>query len=171
MGYVFFWGHKPVDRVGKNCLSQWFPCKFSVSGIEYNCAEQYMMAEKARTFGDNETLAKIMAATDPKEIKSLGREVRNFDAEIWGRKSREVVYRGNLAKFGLNAELRAFLLSTGDDVLVEASPYDKIWGIGMSVNDKGIEDPKNWKGSNFLGIALMEVRAFLRKGNGNWRGQ
>lgn len=159
--FVFFWGHRPVDKIGHNCLSQWFPCKFKVDGIEYNCAEQYMMAEKARVFKDDETLKLIMAETNPSVIKAFGRQVKNFDADVWSAKCRAVVYKGNLAKFTQNEDLKKYLLSTGDLTLVEASPYDKIWGIGMSVDDKGVDDPKNWKGMNLLGKVLMAVRSAL----------
>lgn len=159
--FVFFWGHKPVDKIGKNCLSQWFPCKFKVDGIEYNCAEQYMMAEKARMFNDDETLALILAETDPRNIKALGRKVKNFDADLWSSKCRAIVYRGNLTKFMQNEDLKSYLLSTNEATLVEASPYDKIWGIGMLEHDKGVEDPKNWKGTNLLGKTLMTVRSTI----------
>ena len=157
--FQFFWGHhgKP-DRVTKACLSQWFPASFEVDGDKYNCAEQYMMAEKARVFHDLETWGKIMLSSSPKEIKALGREVRNFDAEQWLTVSKDIVVKGNLYKFAQNKDMLDFLKNTGDKILVEARPCDTIWGIGMSERDEGVEDPHNWKGSNLLGFALMEVR-------------
>ena len=157
--FLFFWGHhgKP-DRVTKACLSQWFPAFFEVDRDKYNCAEQYMMAEKAREFHDPETWEKIMKSSSPREIKALGREVRNFDAEQWATVSKEIVVKGNLHKFAQNKDLLDFLKNTGDKIIVEASPYDTIWGIGMSELDNGVEDPHNWKGTNLLGFALMEVR-------------
>lgn len=157
--FQFFWGHhgKP-GRVTKACLSQWFPASFEVDGDKYNCAEQYMMAEKARVFHDLETWGKIMLSSSPKEIKALGREVRNFDAEQWLTVSKDIVVKGNLYKFAQNKDMLDFLKNTGDKILVEASPCDTIWGIGMSERDEGVEDPHNWKGSNLLGFALMEVR-------------
>lgn len=157
--FLFFWGHhsKP-DRMTKACLSQWYPSSFEVDGVEYNCAEQFMMAEKARVFNDLETRNKIMLSSSPKEIKTLGREVRNFNADIWSSASKDVVVKGNLHKFEQNAEMLEFLKTTGNKIIVEASPCDTIWGIGMSERDDGVLNPHNWKGSNLLGFALMEVR-------------
>ena len=160
--YVFFWGHHCKDgQVTKACFSQWFPCNFEVDGIMYNCTEQYMMAEKARVFADEETRAKILAASDPKIIKALGREVKNFSVEKWAPVSKEIVVKGNMHKFAQNIELFQFLHGTGKKILVEASPYDTIWGIGMQESDEGILNPHNWKGYNQLGFALMEVRDAL----------
>ena len=127
--FVFFWGHRKGKKIGKTCFSQWFEIDFEVEGYKYNCAEQYMMAQKAWLFKDIEIFSKILDATDPKEIKSLGREVKNFDPKKWNEHKFEIVVKGNLGKFGANKELKNFLLSTGDKILVEASPYDKIWGI------------------------------------------
>ena len=160
--FIFFWGHRKGKKIAKTCFSQWYEIDFEVDGHRYNCAEQYMMAQKAWLFKDLEIFAKILVATDPKEIKALGREVENFDPKIWNQHKFEIVVKGNLGKFGCNLELKDFLLSTGDKILVEASPYDKIWGIGMKEGTPGIEDPQNWKGQNLLGFALMEVRDELR---------
>jgi len=163
LDFLFFWGHhgKP-DRLTKACLSQWYPSTFEVEMVTYNCAEQYMMAEKARTFKDYEMCDKIMKSSTPKEIKTLGRQVRNFDENRWATVSKNKVSYGNFQKFGQNRELLQFLLATGDKVIVEASPYDTIWGIGMSERDEGVDNPHNWKGSNLLGFALMEVRDTLK---------
>ena len=160
--YLFFWGHheKP-NKVTKACFSQWYPCEFECEGIKYNCAEQYMMAEKARVFGDEETRKKILEAQEPDIIKQLGREVRNFDAEKWDSVSYDVVVKGNMCKFAQNIALWTFLHETEDIVLVEASPYDTIWGIGMKQAEAETADPRSWKGTNKLGFALMEVRATL----------
>lgn len=162
--FLFFWGHhgKP-GKTTKACLSQWYPCKFTVNGIHYNSAEQFMMAEKARIMGDEETRKKILASTDPKEIKALGREVRNFDESIWQNYRMEIVIAGNLHKFMDNEDLREFLLSTGDKILVEASPYDTVWGIGMKEDDPDCRNPRLWKGENLLGFALMDVREKFSK--------
>ena len=157
--YVFFWGHhSKTGQVTKACFSQWFPCTFEVDGITYNCAEQYMMAEKARVFSDEEVFSKILATSNPKDIKALGREVKNFDAKKWAAVSKDIVVKGNLHKFAQNMDLFQFLHDTGNKVLVEASPYDTIWGIGMQESETGITNPHNWKGLNQLGFALMEVR-------------
>lgn len=163
--YLFFWGHQPGkdESITKSCLSQWWPCKFTKDGITYASTEQWMMAEKARIFGDLETLKKILATENPKEIKSLGRTVSFFEQYTWNLRAFDIVKEGNFLKFTQNPELKKYLLSTNDYVLVEASPYDKIWGIGMSEKDSGIENPSNWKGENLLGFALMEVRDEISK--------
>ena len=120
-----------------------------------------MMAEKARIFGDEVIRAKIIATSDPSAIKKLGRLVSNFDAEVWDEKCIEVVYNGNLNKFGQNKKLKDYLLSTGKSPFVEASPYYKIWGVGKSAEEEDINIPHFWKGENSLGFILMEVRETL----------
>ena len=142
-------------------MSQWQKCSFEIDGVSYSSAEQYMMAEKARTFGDDETLEKIISATLPRKIKTLGREVKGFDGKKWDAVKFEVVVRGNMAKFSQNREFLSFLLGTGDAMLVEASPKDCIWGVGLKESDRNILDPDKWKGENLLGKALMEVRSKL----------
>lgn len=160
--FLFFWGHRKGKKIGKTCFSQWYEIDFEVDGHKYNCAEQYMMSQKAWLFRDFETFAKILDATDPKEIKALGREVRNFDPKKWNEHKFEIVKKGNFSKFSQNQALKDFLLSSGHKIIVEASPYDTIWGIGMKDTAPGIENPSNWKGENLLGFALMEVRDQLR---------
>ena len=165
--YVFFWGHHVQEgRVTKACFSQWYPARFHVDGVEYNCAEQYMMAEKARLFADEDVRMQIMQCEDPSEIKALGQLVRPFDAGIWSKHAQQIVIRGNLHKFGQHPELCRFLLDTGECILVEASPYDNIWGIGMKESDEGVDNPCLWKGTNYLGFALMEVRDLLKETHG-----
>lgn len=117
-----------------------------------------MMAEKARLFKDEEILKEILQSKHPKQIKELGRKVRNFDEEVWKKKRYSIILNGNYAKFLQNEGQRQFLIGTKNRVLVEASPYDKIWGIGMAADDENIENPLEWKGLNLLGFALMEVR-------------
>ena len=160
--YMFFCGHKENKKVTKACFSQWYECKFTVDGVEYHTAEQYMMAQKAVLFGDKEVLQKIMSADNPAVYKSLGRQIRNFDEKIWNEHKFQIVVNGNMAKFSQNPELLDFLVKTGDRILVEASPYDRIWGIGKSKDDFDIENPFKWKGENLLGFALMEVRENLK---------
>ena len=161
--YIYFWRHtEPGNEVTQACLSQWYPCHFIVDGIAYNCAEQYMMAEKARLFGDHQTCSKIMQATDPEIIKHLGRKVRNFDADLWNEHCIDIVLKGNLHKFGQNQPLKNYLLSTGRATFVEASPYDKVWGIGVGEREARKTIPHFWKGENRLGFILMEVREILR---------
>lgn len=165
--FIYFWKHdEDPDKVTKACFSQWYPSIFVVDGIAYHCAEQYMMAEKARFFNDMEIWGKIITTTNPEKIKKLGREVSNFNAELWDKASIEVVKKGNLHKFGQNKELLEVLLATGKKTLAEASPYDKIWGIGMTeATAKRHGYPHVWKGENKLGFILMEVRDILRDDN------
>lgn len=162
--YIYFWGHQPTKdgTISKSCLSQWWPCHFEKAGINYNSSEQWMMAEKARAFLDTEALSEILKSKTPKEAKDFGRQVNNFSEDVWKLKSYSIVLEGNLLKFDQNPELKEYLLSTGDAILVEASPYDKVWGVGMRQDEEGIDNPKNWQGKNLLGFALMEVRDIIR---------
>ena len=163
--YLFFWGHTPAadGRICEACLSQWWMCRFQVDGRTYNCAEQYMMAEKARMFGDEAMLEKIMGAVYPKEMKAYGRAVQGFDKETWDKACSAVVQRGNAAKFSQDLALWAFLKGTKGRILVEASPRDRIWGIGMGRSAPDATDPLKWRGTNLLGFALTEVRDELLK--------
>ena len=165
MKYLFFWGHTPKTKTGidKSCFSQWFPSTFEIDGITYKTAEHWMMAKKALLFEDTAILTEILNADSPALAKKLGRKVRNFIPETWDAHKYKIVVEGNIHKFGQNDELRAFLLTTGNRVLVEASPYDKIWGIGKTVSAKMVENPHTWNGENLLGFALMEVRDQLNQ--------
>jgi ribA/ribD-fused uncharacterized protein len=162
--YLLFWGHTPPadGSVSKACFSQWFSSPFTVDGIRYPTAEHFMMAAKARLFGDHENEQLILKASHPKQAKELGRKVRGFDESTWIRERYRLVVEGNLAKFSQNAGLKEFLLGTGKQLLVEASPYDRIWGIGLAADHADAEKPAAWKGLNLLGFALMEVRANLQ---------
>ena len=161
--YLLFWGHTPKDpsRIDASCLSQWFPRAFEVDGVRYATAEHFMMAEKARLFRDEAALARILACATPAEAKQIGREVKGFEPEAWGRARSEAVVRGNVGKFGAHEDLREFLLATDEKVLVEASPRDRIWGIGMGRSNPDALIPARWRGLNLLGFALMEARARL----------
>jgi len=162
--YLLFWGHQaPKTGVNKRCFSQWFEAAFKVDGASYRTAEHFMMAGKARLFGDDEVCERILAARTPAEAKKLGREIRGFDEAAWVAARLDIVTQGNIAKFSQNAELGAFLLGTGHQVLVEASPVDPIWGIGLAANDPLAQDPREWKGLNLLGFALMATREVLRQ--------
>lgn len=167
--FVFFWGHGKTgdNSVTKNCLSQWWDCRFTVDGVEYHTAEQFMMAQKAVLFGDEKTREQIMAAGHPKQYKELGRRIFGFNQTIWNRYCCDIVIKGNTAKFSQNEDLKSFLLNTNTRILVEASPYDKIWGIGMAKDDPHAENPILWNGTNFLGFCLMEVRDILRDNGGS----
>lgn len=162
MKFLFFWGHTVKNEITKSCFSQWFSGKFEEAGIVYPTAEHYMMAGKARLFDDREMLEKILASNSPNQAKSLGRKVKNFNPEIWEAHKYEIVKNGNLLKFSQHQKFKEFLLSTRDKILVEASPYDKIWGIGMLESDERATNPLLWNGENLLGFALMEVRDELR---------
>lgn len=162
LDFLFFWGHTVKENVTKACFSQWFPCEFVDNGVVYKTAEHYMMAAKARLFDDNEILKLILQANSPNEAKGLGRKIENFNSEIWDHHKYQIVVQANLLKFSQNQEFKEFLLSTEDKVIVEASPYDKIWGIGMLVSDKNSGNPLLWNGENLLGFALMEVRDLLK---------
>jgi ribA/ribD-fused uncharacterized protein len=162
--FVFFWSHQPRrgrPDVGSECFSQWYPSPFSVEGHRFAAAEHYMMWSKARLFGDDDSAAAILAAKSPADAKRLGRAVRNFREPVWEQHRLDIVVRANLAKFGENAALRAYLLATGERVLVEASPVDRVWGIGLAAGDQHAENPLRWRGLNLLGFALMDVRERL----------
>lgn len=163
--YLYFWGHRPPrgGGVGPGCLSQWWPVTFTEDGHVYASAEHYMMAHKAWLFGDGETAERILAAGHPAEAKDLGRGVRGFDEATWAGERFAVVARGNAAKFGQHADLAAYLLGTSGRVLVEASPRDRVWGIGLAAADERAASPATWQGLNLLGFALMAARATLQK--------
>lgn len=165
LDYIFFWGHQPSKsgRITKSCFSQWWKCEFSDEDEDYNCAEQYMMAKKACLFGDMEVYDQIIKCTNPKEIKALGRKIKNFDEQIWNEEKYDIVLKGNYLKFNQNKELREYLLGTAQSIIVEASPYDGIWGIKMRADNDEINNPLKWKGENVLGFALMEVRNELQR--------
>ena len=162
--FLFFWGHETSrpDEVGKECLSQWYPSSFVVDGVRFPTAEHYMMYRKATLFSDEASAQQVLLASSPKDAKALGRAVRGFDAVVWDAHCRDIVVAGNLAKFSQSERLRTFLLATEDRVLVEASPVDRIWGIGLSVDHVDVGNPLRWRGRNLLGFALMDVRAQLR---------
>ena len=162
--YLMFWGHQaPRDgRVTQSCFSQWFAAGFTLDGIDYPSAEHFMMAGKALLFDDQPTHARILKAVTPADVKQLGREVRGFDDARWNAARFEIVVQGNLAKFSQHPALADYLLATGDKVLVEASPVDRVWGIGLAADDKKATQPERWRGLNLLGFVLMEVRDRLR---------
>ncbi|MFI2202722.1 NADAR family protein [Streptomyces sp. NPDC020192] len=161
--YLHFWGHRPRKdgSIGSSCLSQWWPSPFVVDGVEYATAEHWMMAGKARLFEDAEAERRVLAAGHPAEAKKAGRLVRGFDEAIWERERFRIVVEGSVHKFAADRALRGFLLGTGDRVLVEASPVDRVWGIGLAASDEAAFDPERWRGPNLLGFALMEARERL----------
>ncbi|NYV78998.1 NADAR family protein [Streptomyces sp. UH6] len=163
--FLYFWGHRPQKGggVGAGCLSQWWPAPFTVDGTVYATAEHWMMAGKARLFGDAEAERRILEAGSPAQAKNAGRLVRGFDEAVWERERFGIVVEGSVHKFAAHEDLWAFLRGTGDRVLVEASPLDRVWGIGLAAADERAQDPGRWRGLNLLGFALMEARDRLAR--------
>lgn len=152
--FTFFFG-------AESPFSQWHYVTFTVDGVQYNCAEQYMMHQKAVLFGDEAMASEIMNADHPGDQKALGRKVNNFDDKKWGASCKEIVKRGNMAKFSQNAELGVELMSTRGTTLVEAAPRDTVWGIGLSAKNWKAQHREHWRGKNLLGEILTEVREEL----------
>lgn len=162
--YLYFWGHqKSKSGISKSCFSQWYPAVFEVDGLVFKTAEHYMMYRKATLFNDAKIAQEILACNHPNEAKKLGRKVAGFDEAIWNKERFQIVVEGNKQKFSQNREMQDFLLSTGNSILIEASPVDKVWGIGLAADDKLAAQPQNWRGLNLLGYALMAVREQLVK--------
>ena len=163
--FCMFWKHHPAEdgKISNGCFSQWWESRFLHDGECFCCMEQCMMLGKAKLFQDKEIQEKIRGCTDQQEIKALGRAVRGVDEKLWDSVKYALILTGNYNKFAQNAELRRYLLSTEDRILVEASPYDRIWGIGLSADDPRAHNPEQWQGSNLLGFALMEVRDEIRR--------
>lgn len=122
-----------------------------------------MMARKAELFGDLSARQRILAARTPAEAKKLGRDVAGFSEEVWLQHRFDIVVSASVGKFSQNSDLKKFLLDTGGRVLVEASPVDRIWGIGLAENDPAAQDPGQWQGLNLLGFALMSARDQLSR--------
>ncbi|MCW0218181.1 MAG: NADAR family protein [Prosthecobacter sp.] len=163
--WLLFWGHTPSKdgSITKSCFSQWWARHpFTHQGVLYPTAEHFMMAGKARLFHDANMLSRILAAKSAAQAKKLGRLIQGFDELKWRHAHWDIVVQGNLAKFKQHPDLCEYLLQTNKRVLVEASPYDRIWGIGMAADDERSEKPACWKGLNLLGFALMEAREQLR---------
>lgn len=162
--YIFFWGHRlnsGTPDVTKQCFSQWFELPFTVDGIIYKTAEHWMMAQKALLFGDLAVYEKVLNADKPNEVKQLGRQISYFNEAVWNEHKYEIVKLGNIHKFNQNPAYGDYLLQTGDKILVEASPVDTVWGIGLAQDNDDIHNLYLWRGENLLGFALMEVRDLL----------
>jgi ribA/ribD-fused uncharacterized protein len=158
MSFILFF--RPNEQYGY--FSQWYYSSFiDDDGVEYNTAEQYIMYQKAMLFDDKKTANMIMNAKNPKIQKKLGKKVIGFDEETWNMNCEGFVFRGNFLKFSQSENLKKKLLDTKDNIIVEASPYDKIWGIGLCSTDSRAHNIKTWKGANKLGKILMEVRNTL----------
>lgn len=147
--FTFFWG---------GIFSQWYPSRFMIKEVIYNCAEQYMMAQKAILFDDREAWEKIMDSNHPRDQKAIGRTIKDFDKDKWEAVCKQYVYDANYAKFTQNNKLYDGLMDTLATTLVEASPEDKIWGIGLAENDPRCLDRATWQGTNWLGEIITKVR-------------
>ena len=162
--FLFFYGHtNDKNEITKSSLSQWYIKDFKENNLTFNCMEKYMMYNKALLFDDKKIAEEILNNNQPKAIKELGRKVSNFKDEIWDKVKYTIILKGNYYKFSQNNDLRNFLLNTKNKVLVEASPYDKVWGIKMKYDNENIENPFFWQGENLLGFALMEVRDEIKR--------
>ena len=162
--YLFFWGHqKNGETVSKSCLSQWYHSPFEKEGNIFLTAEHYMMYGKAKLFGDTNAMKKVLSASNPGEAKAIGRAVNGFDNAMWDEHKFDLVVNANAAKFSSDEAMKSFLLNTQSRVLVEASPVDRIWGIGLAEDDDVASIPNKWKGENLLGFALMKVREQLQQ--------
>lgn len=154
--------HNPNEEYGE--FSNWYMSDFYIGGEKYNCVEQYMMERKAAMFGDTEIRSAIMRSSDPAEMKKLGRSVVGFDEHEWGMKKNSIVLDALLAKFYQNIPLSHLLQSTRGNILAECSVNDTVWGIGLKMGDKNIQNIMKWKGENRLGFLLMTVREALLAG-------
>lgn len=143
-------------------FSNWNRGDFVVDGRTFNCSEQYMMFAKAMLFEDLSTAELIMAETNPRKQKALGRQVKGYVEAVWQAQAEDLMFPGLLAKFSQDAERKAALLATGDTLLVEAAPDDAIWGIGLEESDPRCLDPQQWQGQNKLGRVLTRVRDALK---------
>ena len=152
--------HNPNEENGY--LSNWYMSPFTADGIRFSSMEQFMMYRKAVAFGDRDRAAQILDTEDVGRIKDLGRLVSGYDDNYWNGIRQIVVYEGLYAKFSQNEELKRLLQATGRAVLAECAVKDRIWGIGLSMDDPDRLDRRKWKGQNLLGYALMMVREKLR---------
>ena len=162
---VYFYGHAEGKRYRE--FSQFYPAPFESSGVVYQWNEQYMMARKAQLMGDDATKQLILAASKPGECKALGRSVTPWDQKKWDMHKYDIVVEATKLKVLQNEHVMDVLLSTGKRVLAEASPSDRIWGIGISVADA--EKGRAWRGQNLLGKALMRVRENVQASEKNDR--
>ncbi|HJZ57679.1 MAG TPA: NADAR family protein [Gemmataceae bacterium] len=150
--FTFFW---------KSPLSQWHRSPFVIGGISFTHAEQFMMYAKALLFGDHDAAAQILKAQTPREQQAIGRTVRGFDEAVWVLFREGIVYNANYARFLQNPQQRELLLATRGTTLVEASPHDQVWGIGLAADDPRALDRAQWRGLNLLGEVLTRVREAL----------
>ena len=162
--FLYYWGHSnnEQEKIGRFSFSQWFESSFVIEDQEYKSAEHWMMAQKALLFNDKITFQKIIDCKKPAEAKALGRQILRYDDIIWNEHKFDIVKIGNIHKFNQHKDLAEYLIKTSPRILVEASPVDEIWGIGMAQDNPDIDNIHLWTGQNLLGFALMEVRDFLK---------
>jgi len=150
--FTFFW---------KSRLSQWQRAPFVLGGVTFTHAEQYMMYAKALLFGDQDAAARILAAETPRQQQAIGRTIQGFDETMWALFREGIVFAGNYARFSQNPDQKELLLATRWTTLVEASPHDPVWGIGLAADDPRALDRSQWLGLNLLGETLTRVREAL----------
>ena len=156
---IYFYGHKVDSKYPY--LSNFYKSTFiDDDNISYYCSEQYLMAQKALLMNDYDIYEKILQAETPIQCKKLGRKVKNWNQQLWNKNKCEIMFSALYYKFSQNYKLKQKLLATGDSILAEASPYDRIWGIGLSLEDA--KSGKQWRGENLLGKLLMKVRDSLK---------
>lgn len=154
MNYYFFYSGP---------FSQWYNSPFEYNNMKFSCCEQFMMVDKAIIFSDPDSANAILTTKHPQDQKALGRKIKNFEQKLWDKVKLDFVFTGNYLKFTSSEELKETILRTGNSLLVEASPYDKIWGIGLSMSDSRKEDESLWRGQNLLGICITAVREKIKK--------
>ena len=147
--YVAFWG---------GCFSNFFPCHFWLDGKEWTSSEKYFMWKKAVTFADNEIAEQILNSDEPKIVKTLGRQVKGFNPNVWDKVKVDIMTSAVSAKFFQDADCNECIKLFPTQKFVEGSPTDTIWGVGVHYQDKNIFDETKWRGQNLLGHVLDEVR-------------
>jgi ribA/ribD-fused uncharacterized protein len=152
--FIFYFGQESV-------FSHWFKCSFSINSQDFCCAEQYIMYRKAVLFNDVEIAKKILNSSNPARHRYLGKQVGGFDKRLWQQHCKQFAFDGNLSKFAQSSVLTNILLQTTGKSFAEASPYDRIWGIGLSMKNPKIYDRSQWRGRNWAGEVLQSVRAKL----------
>ena len=152
--YYFFYEHQFGQWTQRDIIDP--------DGVTYNCCEQYMMVKKARLFNDINMAEKILQEPSPYQQQKMGREIKSYQQMLWDQNKYGIVWFGNYLKFTQHVDLKERLLATGNKILAEASPVDKVWGVGLAADDEHILDETNWTGQNLLGKALMSVRDSLR---------
>jgi ribA/ribD-fused uncharacterized protein len=153
--FIFYFGEESV-------FSHWYKCKFQIDEKTYGCVGQYIMYKKALLFDDEAIAHKIMNSSSPARHRSLGKQVSGFDKKKWHEHCLTYSLEGNLAKFSQNPILRKALLQSAGKSFAEASPYDRVWGIGLSLSNPKIHDRANWRGKNWAGESLEAARKELQ---------